>query len=117
MRGIPDISLAGNHYVIRDGGKWIGVDGTSAASPTFAGMVSILNAKLESRNASSGGGGAEDVAGIRHRECSADTGRHCVFSDCDFGGFSGAECIRYKCICPTGFCAVNGVCEPVDAPD
>jgi len=47
-RGIPDVSLAGHSYNIIVGGKQEGVDGTSASSPTFAGMVSLVNARRKS---------------------------------------------------------------------
>jgi len=44
-RGIPDVSLAGHSYNIIVGGQQAGVDGTSASSPTFAGMVTLVNAR------------------------------------------------------------------------
>jgi len=47
-RGIPDVSLAGHSYNIVVGGKQAGVDGTSASSPTFAGMVTLVNARRKS---------------------------------------------------------------------
>eukprot|EP00443_Scrippsiella_acuminata_P048528 CAMPEP_0115258092 /NCGR_PEP_ID=MMETSP0270-20121206/47112_1 /TAXON_ID=71861 /ORGANISM="Scrippsiella trochoidea, Strain CCMP3099" /LENGTH=666 /DNA_ID=CAMNT_0002673823 /DNA_START=62 /DNA_END=2065 /DNA_ORIENTATION=+ len=46
-RGVPDISLAGHAYSVVIGGKWLTVDGTSASSPAFAGMVSMINAQLK----------------------------------------------------------------------
>lgn len=44
-RGVPDISLAGHAYAIVLGGRWLTVDGTSAAAPAFGGMVSLINAE------------------------------------------------------------------------
>jgi len=44
-RGIPDVSVAGHSFNIFVGGQQIGVDGTSASSPTFAGMVTLINAR------------------------------------------------------------------------
>uniref|UniRef100_A0A7S1QLV7 subtilisin n=1 Tax=Alexandrium catenella TaxID=2925 RepID=A0A7S1QLV7_ALECA len=44
-RGVPDISLAGHAYAIVIGRKWLTVDGTSASSPAFGGMVSLINAE------------------------------------------------------------------------
>ncbi|KAF2164340.1 hypothetical protein M409DRAFT_25219 [Zasmidium cellare ATCC 36951] len=42
-RGFPDISLASVNYQIVDGGSVEGVLGTSASSPTWAALVSLLN--------------------------------------------------------------------------
>lgn len=44
-RGIPDVSLAGHSFNIIVGGEEMGVDGTSASSPSFAGMVTLVNAR------------------------------------------------------------------------
>merc|ERR1739841_26438 len=46
-RGVPDVSLAGHAYVVYVGGKAELVDGTSASSPAFAGMVSQVNARRQ----------------------------------------------------------------------
>lgn len=43
-RGVPDVSLAGHAYEIVVGGRSALVDGTSASTPTFGGMVSQVNA-------------------------------------------------------------------------
>lgn len=45
-RGIPDVSLVGHAYAVVIGGRWVTVDGTSAAAPTFGGMLSLINSKL-----------------------------------------------------------------------
>lgn len=42
-RGIPDVSVLGFNYEMLVGGKVIPVSGTSASSPAFAGMVSLIN--------------------------------------------------------------------------
>lgn len=42
-RGIPDISLLAHNYVIVLGGNYTAVSGTSASSPVFAGMISLVN--------------------------------------------------------------------------
>jgi len=51
-RGIPDVSaLAGlpgepdviTSYYIKKGGKWVGIDGTSASAPAVAGMIARIN--------------------------------------------------------------------------
>jgi len=46
-RGIPDLALLGHSYGIVIGGRWLAVDGTSAAAPTFGGMLSSINAELK----------------------------------------------------------------------
>eukprot|EP01042_Synura_sphagnicola_P036491 gene36491-biopygen7369 len=43
-RGIPDVSLAGHSYVVADGGSLYAFDGTSASTPTVAGMITLINA-------------------------------------------------------------------------
>eukprot|EP01042_Synura_sphagnicola_P009958 gene9958-biopygen10344 len=44
-RGIPDVSLAGSCYYVVVGGALQLESGTSASTPAFAGMVSLLNAE------------------------------------------------------------------------
>jgi tripeptidyl-peptidase-1 len=42
-RGFPDVALMGNRYNLNIGGRWVQECGTSASSPSFAGMVSLVN--------------------------------------------------------------------------
>ncbi len=42
-RGIPDVSAVGENFMIVSGGNTMGVDGTSCSTPTFAGIVALLN--------------------------------------------------------------------------
>lgn len=44
-RGIPDVSLLGHSYITFAGGQTAFLDGTSASSPTFAAMVSLVNSQ------------------------------------------------------------------------
>ena len=54
-RGIPDISLLAYNYVITLGGNFTAVSGTSASSPVFAGMLSLINsARLQTGKSSVG---------------------------------------------------------------
>jgi pseudomonalisin len=49
MRAVPDVALtAASHdgYLICEDGNWYVIAGTSAASPSFAGIVSVVNQKL-----------------------------------------------------------------------
>ncbi len=41
--GIPDVSALSENFNIVCGGSTMGVDGTSCAAPTFAGVISLLN--------------------------------------------------------------------------
>jgi len=42
-RAYPDVSSLGNAYNVIVGGQWFQVSGTSAASPVFCGMVTLIN--------------------------------------------------------------------------
>lgn len=42
-RGYPDVSAQAIHYVVVRDGQFYAVNGTSAASPTFASVVALLN--------------------------------------------------------------------------
>mmetsp|Transcript_29904 Transcript_29904/g.76840 ORF Transcript_29904/g.76840 Transcript_29904/m.76840 type:complete len:368 (+) Transcript_29904:1134-2237(+) len=45
-RGYPDVSMAGFNYEIVVQGQGALVSGTSASAPVFAGLISLINAKL-----------------------------------------------------------------------
>lgn len=42
-RGYPDVAVLGHNYVVVDDGSCIEVDGTSAAAPVTAAMISLVN--------------------------------------------------------------------------
>jgi len=42
-RGFPDVSALGHHYYVELGGQVQAVDGTSAATPAFSGLIASLN--------------------------------------------------------------------------
>ncbi len=44
-RGYPDVSALGTNYNVYVGGAWQQVSGTSCASPTFSGVVSLIVAE------------------------------------------------------------------------
>jgi len=46
-RGYPDVASLGNAYNVVVGGQWFQVSGTSAASPVFCGMVTLINGARE----------------------------------------------------------------------
>lgn len=45
-RGYPDVALFSHAYGVVEGGKDVIVDGTSASTPSFAGLVTLLNDAL-----------------------------------------------------------------------
>lgn len=49
-RGVPDLSIASHAYATVIGQNWVTADGTSAASPALAGMLSLINAELVGKN-------------------------------------------------------------------
>ena len=44
-RGLPDVSLMGNKYIVVIGGKQYALSGTSASSPALAGFISLANSQ------------------------------------------------------------------------
>ena len=48
----PDVSLVAHNYLVVNMGDYIVVDGTSASSPAFSGMISRLNSLRKSQNKS-----------------------------------------------------------------
>jgi len=43
MRGFPDVAANGNSYIVAISGKFWLISGTSAAAPTFASLVTLIN--------------------------------------------------------------------------
>ena len=43
-RAYPDVALLANSYAVVVGGRFIGMGGTSLSTPTFAGMITLVNA-------------------------------------------------------------------------
>ncbi|KAF2221899.1 tripeptidyl-peptidase-like protein [Elsinoe ampelina] len=48
-RGFPDVAAQGRGFRVIDSGRDISVGGTSASSPTFAGIIALLNAGRKSK--------------------------------------------------------------------
>ncbi|KAH3732962.1 tripeptidyl peptidase I precursor [Pelomyxa schiedti] len=42
-RAYPDVSMMGHNYVVNIGGNWYQVSGSSASSPVFAALVTLIN--------------------------------------------------------------------------
>jgi tripeptidyl-peptidase-1 len=51
-RAYPDVASLGNAYNVIVGGQWFQVSGTSAASPVFCGMVTLINGAREAQGKS-----------------------------------------------------------------
>merc|ERR1711964_971675 len=49
-RGYPDVSAMGHNFVVYVQGEAEAVGGTSAASPSFAGLVALLNSESIAKN-------------------------------------------------------------------
>lgn len=49
-RGVPDVSAQGSRYLIRVGGRWGLIGGTSAATPTFSAVLALLNDARAAKN-------------------------------------------------------------------
>lgn len=49
-RGFPDVAANGLNYIIRDNGRWSLVGGTSAATPTWGAIFTIMNDHLAKSN-------------------------------------------------------------------
>jgi tripeptidyl-peptidase-1 len=43
MRGIPDVAANGATYLVPIGGDWFGLYGTSASTPVFGAIITLLN--------------------------------------------------------------------------
>lgn len=50
--GFPDVSAQGNDFIVINNNQHVGVAGTSCSSPTFAGIVSLLNGLRLAKNKS-----------------------------------------------------------------
>jgi len=93
-RGVPDIALAGRCYAVRIGGMWHAADGTSASAPTFAGMISLINAERKAKG--------EPLVGFLNPSLYANAG---AFNDVTEGS---NRCGRYKAPCCGGYSAGKG---------
>ena len=113
-RGYPDISMIGVSYAVIIGGSVNYLYGTSASTPVFAGMISLLNAQLAAVNRSSVGflNPTLYVAG-------SQTNMNSIFNDININSLSGTAGSNYCCAnsnypktssvcCAAGFTASEG---------
>ena len=98
-RGYPDISALAHKFFIVLGGSTGSVDGTSAASPSVAGLIGLLNAHRM-------GKGRKPLGFINPLlyKIYAETGG-AAFNDITEGNNA---CTEQGCSCKTGFQAVKG---------
>lgn len=96
-RGIPDVSANGHNYQIMNQGSIETVDGTSCATPAFAGMIALINDRL--LNAGKSPIGFANPTLYSLAESTPD-----VFNDITTGN---NKCTEGIC-CPEGYNAVKG---------
>lgn len=96
-RGIPDVSALGHNYNIVSGGQFERVDGTSCATPAFAGMIALINARLLAAGKSS-------VGWVSPLLFKLAAGNNSPFNDITTGN---NKCTEGIC-CPQGYSAVPG---------
>jgi tripeptidyl-peptidase-1 len=98
-RGFPDVSALAHNFFIESGGAAGTVDGTSAATPSFAGMVALINAH---RNAK--GRPAVGFLNPLLYQVFANT-NGAAYNDITVGS---NRCTEDGCSCTNGFLATPG---------
>merc|ERR1712216_443970 len=89
-RGVPDIALAGRRYsIVLGGNDNMFADGSSASTPVFAGMVSLVNARRKAA-------GKSTVGFINPAMYTAASS----FNDITDGNNKCGECDRQTGVCP-----------------
>lgn len=73
-------------------------DGNCAAGDDEVGMLQVKS-----------GGDAANLFGSQGHHCQKKTGGTCSLVWCDSS--RNAECTNGECVCPHGYCAVNGACK------
>ena len=98
-RGYPDISALAHQVYIVMGGRTSSVDGTSAASPTIAGLVGLINS-YRLKNGKKTVGFLNPVLYAAHTSTNGT-----AFNDITNGNNA---CTEEGCFCKTGFQAGEG---------
>lgn len=96
-RGYPDVAALGHKYYIELGGQIQAVDGTSASSPVFAGVVGLLNGYLLEN-------GKKQLGFLNPFLYKMAADQPSTFNDITSGS---NKCTEYTC-CQTGFTATTG---------
>ena len=99
MRGYPDVALNGHNYQIVSQFGVASVDGTSASTPVFAGMLSLINAHLQSEGKATLGFVNPLLYSLAANPSTAD-----AFQDVTTGD---NRCNRFSC-CQYGYDAAVG---------
>jgi tripeptidyl-peptidase-1 len=99
-RGYPDVSLLGNHYLVVINHSFYIMDGSSASTPVFAGMVALVNAARRQI-------GLPSLGWLNPLlYANANSG---VFNDIVTGNNKcGASFSVTRCTCSEGFTATTG---------
>ena len=98
-RGYPDIAALAHKFYIENGGAVSSVDGTSAASPTIAGLVGLINAHRLKRGRKVVG----FINPLLYKIWTYTNGE--AFNDITVGSNA---CTEQGCSCKTGFLAAPG---------
>jgi len=97
-RGYPDVSALSHQYVVELNGSLGLVDGTSAATPVMAGLVTLINA----HRAANGRPTVGFLNPLLYKVFAADP---TAFNDITEGSNA---CTESGCLCKTGFSATKG---------
>jgi len=100
-RGYPDVALLGHNYVVVIGGKSYDVSGTSCSSPTFAGLVTLINdARISA--------GKSSVGIINNAIYTFGQSNPSYFNDITVGENNCCAGESDPVCCPNGFVAATG---------
>ena len=106
-RGFPDVSALGHNYLIRRGGSWEDVDGTSCYAPVWAGLISLWN-EFELKN------GRPTLGFINPLIYQLYSDNVATFNDITNGGnkCSESKCCEYGYETAVGWDPVTGLGSP-----
>jgi len=102
-RGYPDIALLGFNYEVVVGGNTYGVSGTSASSPVWAGLLSLINARRQNAGKPALG----FVNPSLYKLASSSVGKS-IFNDITSGENNCCAAQSNPVCCQYGFTAFSG---------
>lgn len=108
-RGIPDVAAQGQSFVVINGGRTSLLSGTSASSPTFAGVVALLNAARRAQ----GQAGLGFLNPFLYENPTAFTDIVTGFSSGCRGAGGGLPTAGARWNCTTGWDPVTGLGTPL----
>ncbi|KAF3764121.1 hypothetical protein M406DRAFT_71314 [Cryphonectria parasitica EP155] len=107
-RAIPDVAAQGQLFVVIDSGRTTSLSGTSASSPTFAGVVALLNAARRAQ----GKPGLGFLNPFLYRNAAALTDITTGYSTGCRGGGAGLPPTGARWNCTQGWDPVTGLGTP-----